>query len=262
VLRLPVGKTKISRCVPIHPEAEKAFQELVELRKSACNTTGLPDEKTGEMVDYLFMRRNTRLSTSYVFEKGMKGACKIAGLLTDAGKPKYSTHQFRHTIGSVLANSGADLPIIMKMLGHQSPEMSMVYIDLHDATVKSAYQKAIGLDTVIAGGEYAETIKRSQLSHQEVDWIKANFHKTYLVMGHCFHHTKEPLCDFADACYFCAKFVTTKEHLPVLTDKYNTELQLIEDAKRHKWAKEVTRHLKVANRIKKIIADLGGTVNA
>ena len=138
----------------------------------------------------------------------------------------------------------------------------MVYIDLHDATVKSAYQKAIGLDTVIAGGEYAETIKRSQLSHQEVDWIKANFHKTYLIMGHCFHHTKEPLCDFADACYFCAKFVTTKEHLPVLTDKYNTELQLIEDAKRHKWAKEVTRHLKVANRIKRIIADLGGTVNA
>lgn len=262
MLRLPVGKNKIDRCVPIHPEAKKAYQELVELRKSACNTTGLPDEKTGQIVDYLFMRRNTRLSPSYVFEKGLTEACKIAGLLTDGGRTKYSTHQFRHTVGSMLANRGATLPIIMKMLGHQSPQMSLGYIDLHDATLKSAYQKAVGPHAVVAGGEYAETIKWRRLSHQEVDWIKTNFHKTYLIMGHCFHHTKEPMCDFADACYFCAKFVTTKDHLPVLTEKYATELKLVEDAKRRKWSKEVTRHLKVADRVKKIIDELGGTVNA
>mgnify|MGYP001589447050 CR=1 FL=1 len=80
-------------------------------------------------------------------------------------------------------------------------------------------------------------------------------------MGHCFHHTHEQMCDFADACYFCAKFVTTKDHLPRLVEKYNMELQLIEDAKEREWSKEIDRHTNVAQRVKQIIGDLGGELN-
>jgi hypothetical protein len=66
------------------------------------------------------------------------------------------------------------------------------------------------------------------------------------------------MCDFAYACYFCPKFVTTENHLPRLMEKYNTELQLIEDAKARNWKKEIDRHTNVANRVKQIISNLGG----
>ncbi len=259
-LFIPLGKTHTSRWVPIQKEAETAFKELLELRKTAGNLKGLPDRKTGKLTDYLFMKKNSMISGTYLFSLSMRKACKEAGLMTDEGKQKYTSHQFRHTIGTQMANRGASLPTIMKMLGHLSPDMTIRYTYIHDETVKQDYQNTIDKNVIIAGGEYAEQIKRQDLREDEIDWIKANFYKTYLMMGHCFHHTREPMCDFADACYFCPKFVTTKSHLPRLEEKYQIELQLLEDAQQRGWQKEIDRHSNVANRVKQIIRDLGGEI--
>lgn len=259
-LRIPIGKTNRDRWVPISEEAEKAYTELLDVRKSAHNTRGLLDRKTHKETDYLFMKGNKMLSISYLFQQGLECACTKAGLFTDGGKPKYTAHQFRHTVGTRLANNGASLPTIMKVLGHESPEMSMVYAAIFDSTVKNEYENAILDNRDISGGDFAKSIKNHELKQDEVDWIKANFHKTYLMTGHCFHHTREPMCDFADACYFCAKFVASRENIPALTDKYNTEVKLIVDAKERGWDKEVTRHEKVADRVKEILSELGTEV--
>ena len=257
-LYIPIGKTHTSRWVPTQEEAASAFRELLEIRKTTGNLKGLPDRKTGKLTDYLFMRKNSIISGPYLFDFSMRAACKEAGLLTEIGKSKYTSHQFRHTIGTQMANRGASLPTIMKMLGHLSPDMTIRYTYIHDETVKKEYQNTIDMGVIIAGGEYADQLKRQDMIQDEIDWIKANFHKTYLMMGHCFHHTREPMCDFADACYFCPKFVTTSDHLPRLIEKYNVELQLIEDAKEREWGKEIDRHTNVAQRVKQIIRDLGG----
>ena len=259
-LRIPIGKTNRDRWVPISEEAEKAYTELLDVRKSAHNTRGLLDRKTHKETDYLFMKGNKMLSISYLFQQGLECACTKAGLFTDGGKPKYTAHQFRHTVGTRLANNGASLPTIMKVLGHESPEMSMVYAAIFDSTVKNEYENAILDNRDISGGDFAKSIKNHELKQDEVDWIKANFHKTYLMTGHCFHHTREPMCDFADACYFCVKFVASRENIPALTDKYNTEVKLIVDAKERGWNKEVTRHEKVADRVKEILSELGTEV--
>lgn len=255
-LFIPIGKTNSSRWIPIHEDAVTAFKALLEIRKTSGNLKGLPDRKTGKITDYLFMKQNYLLSSTTLFQKSMSFACKKAGLLTDQGLHKYTSHQFRHTIGTQMANQGAALATIMKMLGHQSPDMTIRYAHIHDETVKRDYQGAINKEMIIAGGEYAEQIKKESLRKDEIDWIKANFHKTYLLMGHCFHHTRETMCDFADACYFCPKFVTTKSHLPQLKEKHAVELKLIEDAKSRSWEKEVERHTNVAQRVKQIIRDL------
>ena len=39
-------------------------------------------------------------------------------------------HQLRHTYASEMLRCGVDLPALMKMLGHASPEMTMVYLDI------------------------------------------------------------------------------------------------------------------------------------
>ncbi|WP_062354682.1 tyrosine-type recombinase/integrase [Bacillus kwashiorkori] len=261
-LLIPIGKTNRARWVPINKEAEIAFKELLTLRENTGNLKGLVDRKTKKITDYLFMRRNQRISITYLFQEGLETACTTANLLTDEGKAKYTSHQFRHTIGTTMANKGASLPTIMKMLGHESPEMSLTYATVFDETVKDEYEKSISNNKDIAGGEYADALKKNDLNQEEVDWIKANFHKTYLIMGHCFHHTKEPMCDFADACYFCPKYVTTKEHIPLLQQKYETELQLIDDADQRGWDRETARHKRVAERVKEILSDLGAVINA
>ena len=259
-LRIPIGKTNRDRWVPINIDAEQAYKELLDVRKKANNTRGLRDRKTHKETEYLFMRGNKMISLSYLYEQGLALACTKAGLLTTSGKPKYTAHQFRHTVGTTLANNGASLPTIMKVLGHESPEMSLAYATIFDSTVKDEYENAILKNQDIAGGDFAISIKNHELKQDEIDWIKANFHKTYLMTGHCFHHTREPMCDFADACYFCAKFVASRENISALTDKYNVEVKLIADAKEHGWDKEVARHEKVASRVREILSDLGTDV--
>ncbi|MGL4912193.1 MAG: tyrosine-type recombinase/integrase [Romboutsia sp.] len=257
-LLIPIGKTNSSRWVPINEEAKKAYKELLEIRKNAGNLKGLIDRKTKKATDYLFMKRNQMISTSYLFQDGLMYACEDAGLLDDSGKAKYTSHQFRHTIGTTMANKGASVPTIMKMLGHHSPDMTLVYSTIFDETVKDEYQKTVDTNKeVIAGGLYAKSLKNNELKKEEVDWIKANFHKTYLMIGHCFHHTREAMCDFADACFFCSKYVTTEQHIPILKNKYEVENKLIQDAEERNWEKEIIRHKRVADRVKEILNELG-----
>lgn len=257
---IPIGKTNESRWIPLSKEGEIAFKELLEIRKNAGNVKGLVDRKTKKITDYLFMKRNQRLSLSYLFDQGLGDACISAGLVTTEGKPKYTSHQFRHTMGTTMANKGASLPTIMKMLGHQSADMSIVYSTVFDETIKREYEESVINSQEISGGDYAEILKKSQLNQEEVDWIKTNFHKTYLMTGHCFHHTREQMCDFADACFFCSKYVTTKQHIPILQEKYEVELKLIKDAEERGWDREIQRHQRVATRVKEILEDLGVTV--
>lgn len=261
-LLIPIGKTNRNRWIPINSQAENAYKELLEIRKDAGNIRGLIDRKTRKETDYLFMKSNKKLSISYLFQQGLETACTGAGLLTTNGKPKYTAHQFRHTMGTTLANNGASLTTIMKVLGHESPEMSLVYATIFDSTVKDEYENAVLNNKKITGGDFAISIKQHELKDDEIDWIKANFHKTYLMTGHCFHHTKEPMCDFADACFFCSKYVTTQEHIPILKNKYEVELKLVEDAVQRGWNKEVSRHEKVASRVKGILMELGVEFNA
>lgn len=39
-------------------------------------------------------------------------------------------HQFRHTYASEMLRSGVEFISVMKLLGHASPEMTMLYLDI------------------------------------------------------------------------------------------------------------------------------------
>jgi integrase len=64
--------------------------------------------------------------------------------LSDAGLPtEWTFHHCRHIAASILAQSGATLPVIMQALGHRSPLMAMRYSHVNtkalDAAVSSAW---------------------------------------------------------------------------------------------------------------------------
>src|SRR2546426_11924576 len=99
--------------------------------------------------------------------------CRQAGLVDRAGRPIVTAHRLRHTVGTQLAERGARLHTIMKVLGHQSAGMSIVYAQISDQEVLKDYQAVLGPGATVAG-PYAETLRAGELSASAVEWLKTN----------------------------------------------------------------------------------------
>ena len=220
---------------------------------------GLSDELTGTVTRYLFVRRGGLFSMQYLFNIPLRSACTAAGLVTSKGVPTVSAHRFRHTVGTQLAERGAKLHTIMQVLGHTSANMAMVYAHISDREVLRDYQAVLGPTATIAG-PYAETLRMGGLSADEMDWIKTNFFKTELELGHCLRLPQEGPCE-CELYLTCAKFVTTTEYAPRLRSRRERELQLVDDAVSRGWEREVERHLATVRRIELLLAELGTSVD-
>lgn len=252
-LRIPAGKTMRERMVPLHDDAAIPLRDLISKRLQARDRPIL-DERTGERVRFLFYRRSGRISPDYLFQHSLQTICPLAGLVDTHGKPLVTAHRFRHTVGTQLAERGAKLHTIMSVLGHQSPHMSMVYARISDAEVLRDYRSVLGPGEMIAGPG-AEAIRAGKLSCSAVDWLKSNFIKTELELGHCLRLPSEGPCE-CDLYLNCAKFVTTKAYADRLRNRRKLELTLATDAHQRAWPREVERHRGIVGRIEQLLEEL------
>ena len=110
------------------------------------------------------------------------------------------------------AERRAKLHTIMQVLGHSGASMSMVYARISDREVLRDYQAVLGPGAVLAGPS-AEILRSGGLSPEAVDWLKPNFFKTELELGHCLRLPQEGPCE-CDLYLNCAKFVTTRDYPP------------------------------------------------
>ncbi len=257
-LRIPAGKTYEERLVPLNEEAAEAIRALQRLRLSEP-ARGFPDDLGGSPSRRLFVRYGKTLSAKYLFETPLGESCRRAGLVDGEGKPTVTAHRFRHTVGKELAERGARLNTIMKVLGHQSVGMSMVYAQIGDREVLKDYQAVLGPGAAIAG-PIAETLRRDGLPAEDVEWLKANFFKTELELGRCLRLPQEGPCE-CDLYLSCPKFVTTPEYAPRLRARRQKEFALVEDAISNGWEREVERHRCTVRRIEQLLTELGEPVD-
>jgi site-specific recombinase XerD len=251
-LRIPAGKTKKERIVPLNEEAASAIRHLQQARKGE---RGLLDRQTRVETRYLFMRHGRLISTSYLFERALKKVCRASGLLTADNKVLITAHRFRHTVGTILAQKGAKLRTIQKILGHESVEMALVYIGLTDEDVRQDYQSVLGPDALIAGPG-AERVRSGEFAETELRWLQENYFQTELELGRCLRLPQEGPCE-CDLYLTCAKFVTSPAYAPRLRRRRRIEQELVEDARQHGWQREVERHHCSVKRIEQLLADLG-----
>jgi integrase len=250
-LRIPAGKTKRERIVPLNEEAAAAIGVLQAERKAE---RGFRDTQTGVVTRYLFVRYGKLISLHYLFDSSLQTVCRAAGLTTADGKPTISAHRFRHTVGTQLAERGAKLRTIMNVLGHSSATMSMVYAQISDREVLKDYQAVLGPGAAIAG-PFAETLRSGELSASAVDWLKSNFLKTELELGRCLRLPQEGPCE-CELYLTCAKFVTTPQYAPRLRRRRRIEQELVEDAVAHGWQREIERHQCTIGRLEQLLTDL------
>jgi integrase len=197
-LRLPGRKTYKERMVPLHQDAGAALQNLIDLRKDGPERP-FTDERTGEQVRYLFMDHGKLLSLFYLFDTPIQQACEAAGLIVPGGRGgkgrgTVTAHRFRHTVGTQLAERGAKLHTIMKVLGHSSVSVALVYAQISDQEVLRDYKSVLAPGAVIAGPA-ALDLKSGVLPDEAVRWLKTNFFKTELELGHCLRLPTEGPCE-------------------------------------------------------------------
>jgi integrase len=253
-LRLAAGKALKERTVPLHDEAADAIRDLAQTRASQPDR-GILDPDLGYPVRYLFLRNGSLAHPDYLFADPLGQICDELAILNGDGKPAIHAHRFRHTLGTQLAEKGARMQTIMKVLGHKSPGMSMTYTHISDPTVLADYQAVLQPGAVIAG-PLAETLRAGQLDQDALDWLKTNFYKTELELGHCLRLPQEGPCE-CDLYLACAKFVTTPEYSPRLRERLDRELELIDDARERGWQREVERHQRTAERLTCLLGELG-----
>lgn len=253
-LRLPAGKTYRERTVPLHEEAAAALQAVLTLRSGGPERAFI-DELTGTPTRYLFMQHGKLLSTHYLFETSLRQACRLTGLVDARGHSTITAHRFRHTVGTQLAERGATLHTIMRILGHTSVSMALIYAQVSDPEVLREYQAVLGPGAALAGPA-AEELRDGRLPAAAVEWLKTNFFKTELELGHCLRLPQEGPCE-CDLYLTCAKFVTTPVYAPRLRERRRVELALAADAEARGWSREVERHQCTARRLEHLLTELG-----
>jgi Phage integrase family len=233
--------------------ADPSTSPRVALRRAQPDR-GLYDPELGRTIRYLFLHNGRLAGPDYLFAAPLAQVCAETGLLSDQGKPLVHPHRFRHTLGTQLAEKGARTLTIMKILGHASAGMSMTYAHISDPVVLADYQAVLKPGAIIAGPQ-AEAIRAGRLDQEALDWLKTNFYKTELELGHCLRLPQEGPCE-CDIYLTCPKFLTTAKYAPRLRERLCTEQQLTDDAQARGWTREVERHQRTSERIRALLDEL------
>jgi len=193
-LRIPLGKLRNDRYVPLHPE-------LTELL-AAWTAANLEH-----------IRRCKRLVADHRGPLDRHVICRIVRRIGHAaGVPGVHPHRLRHTLATQAINRGMRLEAIAALLGHRKMEMTLIYARIANRVVADEYAQVSAKIDALYGqppqlpADY-ETTGMARLRREA--------HARMLGNGLC-TRPAELDCRMESACETCAYFRTGTEFLPVL----------------------------------------------
>jgi integrase len=114
-IHVPLGKLKTERLVPVDSFVRELVQRLRFFRSLD------PLSADGR----LLARPRTKETLVRQLRDYLHQVCHSLGLST-----RIVPHQLRHTYATEMLRAGISFPVLMKLLGHTSPEMTMRYLDV------------------------------------------------------------------------------------------------------------------------------------
>jgi integrase len=114
-LHVPLGKLKTERMVP----GDAFVAELVQRLRFFRSLDPLPPDGR------LLACPATKFALVCQLRDYLHQVCHTLGISTSI-----VPHQFRHTYVTEMLRSGVSFPVLMKLLGHIDPEMTMRYVDV------------------------------------------------------------------------------------------------------------------------------------
>lgn len=203
---IPISDT-LAEIITMQVKATKSLEEKQGL--SNPNSLLFAHRKGDKLVGYTLRHINTKLAKF----------CRAIDLMDELGQEvSVSTHQFRHTVGTNLINSGVSQYHVQKFLGHESSTMTMVYAQIHDSTMRQALMSSSKL-TDIQGRLYSVIDVASEIDEQPLDsasldaqWLRRHISTQTLPNGVCALPIRQT-CPHANACLACPSFRTGTDHL-------------------------------------------------
>jgi site-specific recombinase XerD len=194
-LRIPLGKLRNDRYVPLHPEL-----------------AGLLAEWTAANLEHI--RASRRLVTDHrgPLDRHVIGRI-VARVAKAAGVPGVHPHRLRHTLATQAINRGMRLEAIAALLGHQKMEMTLIYARIANKVVADEYA-AVSAQIDALYGQPPELPADYETSGMAR--LRREAHARMLGNGLC---TRPPQldCRMESACETCSYFRTGTEFLPILT---------------------------------------------
>ena len=126
-VHVPLGKLKTERMVPV----DAFVRDLVHRLRFFRFLDPLPADGR------LLARPGSKVALVVQLRDYLHLICHTLGLST-----RIVPHQFRHTYATEMLRSGVSLPVLMKLLGHVNPEMTMRYVDVALTDLEREFQLA------------------------------------------------------------------------------------------------------------------------
>jgi integrase len=214
-LRVPVGKLKNDRLIPIRPRLVEAIDAWMRVRGPQPLHR---DERTGQRRDLLFAWQGARL-------QGHSLNGLIARVCALAGTPAYTSHRFRHTLAVQWRKSGMKLETIGRLLGHKTLQMTLRYAAVMPETVRREFDAAFAqIDEEHRGVSHLRVLLSpeahlaARAAWRESLWVD-------LGVGFCGLSAYIP-CANRLACLPCPNYIGTAEDLPLLERQRGNLIEL------------------------------------
>ena len=247
-LRFHSRKVNNDQLVPLSGRAAVAIRDQQAVVRAALPTSPWlfpdPASTTGSR-PFSYDKLNRRLSSWQ----------KRIGLHDESGRPvRVTAHQFRHTVGTRLINAGVPQHVVQRVLGHASPGMTAVYAQLHDTTIRQAFDAYQQLRVNLAGEVIAFD---PNAPTADAEWVKHNLSRIQasLPNGYCGRPPQQD-CPHPNACLTCPDFQTTVEFLGVHREQAERNRKLIAVAEANGQFRLVDNHRRVQASLDKIIPAL------
>ncbi len=141
ILHVPINKTSKAFNKPV----DYIIGEYVEIwEKERGVQPQKHEEKTGEIVNYLFMYKGNRISRGYINNSIIPLLCRKAGVPLEDARGPITSHRARATIASQLFNSKESISIfeLQQWLGHTSPQTTQHYLNITPTKLAGSLLKA------------------------------------------------------------------------------------------------------------------------
>jgi integrase len=141
MLDVPVNKTSTAFTKPVDPLVGETISAWENVRPKGEK---LPDPKTGEMVDFLFLYRLTVVGKTYFNDVLIPVLCRKAGVPRADARGNITSHRGRSTIASQLFNAKEPMTLfeLQDWLGHSTPAATQHYAKITPTKLAKSYADA------------------------------------------------------------------------------------------------------------------------
>jgi site-specific recombinase XerD len=196
-LRVPVGKLRNDRYIPLHPDLVALLAEW-----TATNAEHI--------------RRQRRLIADEHAPIDRRTVHRIvATVAKQAGIGHAHPHQLRHTLATQAINRGMRLEAIAALLGHRSMEMTLTYARIADRVVADEYEAVTAQIDALYNTAATPGALPAEIETAAMTRLRREAHARMLGNGLCTRPV-ELECRMESACETCAYFQTGPEFTPVL----------------------------------------------